>query len=293
MMASRRRTVGGRPRPIMIVIIIAILIMFIGIAISMYAYLSPMEEEKAFFGESSYGSCSFCKGSDEEKIRDAKSENETKRNLRIVGPVLLGIGGVFLIGSCIFAASNGGLTSSMGRSGQHDMVHHGNRFPLQTNHKRPEMQQQGNVQYGGTTTHNPPAQYNTGHHQNSPYPPLLNNHQNPYPPPQVNQSHPPYFQTDPMAQQQQPLFNTQTNKPTIQQPAFNNDITFQQPAFNPHSSSLGGYKGKKLFFAKNLELFSVFSRTPFSQDILKNRNSRSVEIKGSQRFGQSLIFNQL
>ena len=165
----------------------------------MYAYLSPMKEEKAFFGESKHGFCSFCKGSDEKKIRDAKSENKVKRYLRFVGPVLSGIGGVILIKACIFAACNGGLMSNS--SGQHGIVRHASK---KINHK--SKIQQGNVQNGGRAT----AQYNTGQCQKSPYILPLNNYQNPYPPSQVNQGYSPgimgstNFQTGPMTQQQQP-----------------------------------------------------------------------------------------
>ena len=205
----------------------------------MYAYLFPMKEEKAFFGESSYGSCSFCKGSDEKKIRDAKSENETKRKLRIVGPVILIIGGVLLICSCILWAATRSLTRSssrssvLSRSDQQELVHHGNRRP----------QQQRDIQYGGTSTHNSTSQCSTAHHQNNPYP-----NQN-RPLREMRPTNHDKFQAYPMMQLEQPLL---INDPTIEPPAFITDMTLQTPAYNPHIlSSAGEHNGKFPFLANN------------------------------------------
>ena len=144
-MSSRGRVAGNPRRCINIVIMIAVLVLFIGSAISAYAFLSPT---------------------------DAKSKNEVKRNLRIIGPALFGIGGVILfIGKCIFVVCKGRL-SSMDRSDEQGMIH--------------------------------TAQYGTGNCEKSPYnAPSMNNHQNPYTPPQVNQQ--PDFNND--IAFHQPAFN--------------------------------------------------------------------------------------
>ena len=77
---------------------------FAGFAMTTFAYLTDIEEPKAFFGEDSYSDCSFCKSSDDSKIQKMKNKNTATRTLRTVGPVFLGVGvliaAVVVICSC-------------------------------------------------------------------------------------------------------------------------------------------------------------------------------------------------
>ena len=107
---------------------------------TMFAYLSPLEEPKAFFGKDSYGSCSFCKASDDMKLRDVQSQNETKKKLRIVGPVFLGVGVLIAVIACLYGRSSSESTNDP------IVQYHGNRYPPQ--HSQPGMH--NNVTYGGT-----------------------------------------------------------------------------------------------------------------------------------------------
>ena len=114
-----------------------------GFGMTMYAYLSPIEEPKAFYGTDSYSGCSFCRNADEEKIRSTERENDTKQALRIAGPVILGIGIVAVGCLCVFGknSSNGQPSVQYHNGGKSQ----GKNFP-------PQNHQQGNpnnVQYGG------------------------------------------------------------------------------------------------------------------------------------------------
>ena len=158
-----------------------------GFGMTMYAYLSPIEEPKAFYGTDSYSGCSFCRNADEEKIRSTERENDTKQALRIAGPVILGIGIVAVGCLCVF-----GKNSS---NGQPSVQYHnrgkiqGKNFPPQNHLHNNQQGVPNNVQYEGPrATPSVINQNTTNFYPRPPPPPPTNNqytqhrqHANQYP----------------------------------------------------------------------------------------------------------------